>query len=386
MLKWSLMRQTALIIMIIAASLVGCSPAPVAKKERPKVTRISFGKTPTGTEVSLYTLKNTNGMEAAITNYGGIVVSLKTPDKRGALADIVLGFDSLEGYTKQHPYFGALVGRYGNRIGGAKFSLGGKQYKLAVNNGPNSLHGGVEGFDKKVWDAVVDDNTNSLILKYSSPDMEEGYPGKLDVEVTYTLTDNNELRIGYKATTDKETVLNLTNHSYFNLSGQGNGDILNHSIQIMSEKTTPVDATLIPTGELKDVAGTPFDFTAPHAIGERIDDAKDEQIKFGGGYDHNFVVDGPMGTLRPAARVTEPTSGRVMEVHTTQPGVQFYTGNFLDGTLTGKGGKAYQKRYGLCLETQHFPDSPNQPAFPATTLKPGETYTSTTVYRFSVAQ
>lgn len=380
------MRIAALTPLVVAAGLVACAPAPEPKKEAPKVTQISFGKTADGTEVSLYTLKNSKGMEAAITNYGGIVVSLKTPDKSGQLADIVLGFDSLDGYLKEHPYFGSLVGRYGNRIGGAKFSLAGKEYKLAVNNGPNSLHGGIKGFDKKVWAAQTDDATNSLILKYSSPDMEEGYPGKLDVQVTYTLTEANELRINYKATTDKETVVNLTNHSYFNLAGQGNGDILNHSIQIMSEKTTPVDATLIPTGELKEVAGTPFDFTAPHKIGERINDAKDEQIKFGGGYDHNFVVDGQAGSLRPAARVTEPTSARTMEVLTTEPGIQFYTGNFLDGTLTGKGGKVYQKRYGLCLETQHFPDSPNRPQFPSAALKPGQTYLSTTVYRFSVAQ
>jgi aldose 1-epimerase len=380
------MRPAALLPIIVAAGMIACAPAPETKKEAPKVTRISFGKTADGTEVSLYTLKNAKGMEASITNFGGILVSLKTPDKAGKFADIVLGFDTFDGYLKVHPYFGALIGRYGNRIGGAKFTLGGKPYKLAVNNGPNSLHGGLKGFDKKVWDAVVDDTTNSLILKCSSADMEEGYPGKLDVEVTYTLTADNELKIAYKATTDKETVLNLTNHSYFNLAGQGNGDILNHSIQIMSEKTTPVDATLIPTGELKEVAGTPFDFTAPHAIGERINDTKDEQIKFGGGYDHNFVVDGQPGTLRPAARVTEPTTGRAMEVFTTQPGIQFYTGNFLDGTLTGKGGKVYQKRFGFCLETQHFPDSPNKSQFPTTSLKPGETYTSTTVYRFSVAQ
>jgi len=386
MLERNLMRIAALTPLVVAAGLVACAPGPESKKETPKVTKTSFGKTADGTEVSLYTLKNSKGMEAAITNYGGIVVSLKTPDKNGQFADVVLGFDALDGYLKEHPYFGAIVGRYGNRIGGAKFSIAGKEYKLAVNNGPNSLHGGIKGFDKKVWAAQAEDATNSLILKYSSPDMEEGYPGKLDVQVTYTLTEANELRINYKATTDKETVLNLTNHSYFNLAGQGNGDILNHSIQIMSEKTTPVDATLIPTGELKEVAGTPFDFTAPHKIGERINDAKDEQIKFGGGYDHNFVVDGQAGSLRPAARVTEPTSGRAMEVLTTEPGIQFYTGNFLDGTLTGKGGKVYQKRFGLCLETQHFPDSPNKPQFPSTALKPGQTYLSTTVYRFSVAQ
>lgn len=380
------MRIAALTPLVVAAGLVACAPTPATKKEAPKVTKTSFGRTAEGTEVSLYTLKNSKGMEAAITNYGGIVVRLMTPDKNGQFADIVLGFDSLDGYLKEHPYFGAIVGRYGNRIGGAKFSIAGKEYKLAANNGPNSLHGGIKGFDKKVWAAQVDDATNSLILSYSSPDMEEGYPGKLDVQVTYTLTEANELRINYKATTDKETVVNLTNHSYFNLAGQGNGDILNHSIQIMSEKTTPVDTTLIPTGELKDVAGTPFDFTAPHKIGERINDTSDEQIKFGGGYDHNFVVDGQAGSLRPAARVTEPTSGRAMEVLTTEPGVQFYTGNFLDGTLTGKGGKVYQKRFGLCLETQHFPDSPNKPQFPSAALKPGQTYLSTTVYRFSVAQ
>ncbi|HNY42998.1 MAG TPA: aldose epimerase family protein [Bryobacteraceae bacterium] len=380
------MRIAVFVPLVVAAGLVACAPTPVAKKEAPKVTKTSFGKTADGTEVSLFTLKNSKGMEAAVTNYGGIVVSLKTPDKTGAIGDIVLGFDSLDGYLKEHPYLGAIVGRYGNRIGGAKFSIGGKQYKLAVNNGPNSLHGGLRGFDKKVWDATTNDATNSLILKCSSADMEEGYPGKLDAEVTYTLTEANELRINYKAATDKETVLNLTNHTYFNLAGQGNGDILNHSIQIMSERTTPVDATLIPTGELKQVAGTPFDFTAPHKIGERINDPKDEQIKFGGGYDHNFVVDGQPGTLRPAARVTEPASGRAMEVLTTEPGIQFYTGNFLDGALTGKGGKVYQKRYGFCLETQHFPDSPNKPQFPTTALKPGETYNSTTVFRFSVAQ
>lgn len=380
------MSRTAIISIVLMAGLTGCAPAPEVKKEKPKVTRTSFGKTPEGTEVSLYTLKNSHGIEVSIINYGGIVVSLKTPDKTGQFADIVLGFDSLDGYLKGHPYFGAIIGRYGNRIGGAKFALGGKEYKLAANNGPNSLHGGIKGFDKKVWEAVVDDTSNSLTLTCTSADMEEGYPGKLDVEVKYTLTEADELRIDFKAGTDKETVVNLTNHSYFNLAGQGNGDILNHVIQIMSEKTTPVDATLIPTGEMKDVSGTPFDFTAPRAIGERINDAQDEQIKFGGGYDHNYAVDGQIGTLRPAARVTEPASGRVMEVLTTEPGIQFYTGNFLDGTLTGKGGKVYQKRYGFCLETQHYPDSPNKPQFPTTALKPGEIYNSTTIYKFSSSE
>jgi len=376
------MRATTISILAAFAGLTACGPDAEPRKETPKVTRSDFGKTPDGTPVSLFTLKNKNAVEVSITNYGGAVVSLKTPDKNGKLDDIVLGFDTIEGYLKQQPYFGALIGRYGNRIGKAKFSLGGKEYKLAVNNGPNSLHGGISGFDKKVWTASVDDAANALKLSYTSPDGEEGYPGTLKAEVVYTLTDDDELKIEYTATTDKETVLNLTNHSYFNLAGQGSGDVLGHSIQINASKTTPVDATLIPTGELKPVAGTPFDFTSPHAIGERIN-ADDQQIKFGGGYDHNFVLDGEMGTLRLAARVTEPSSGRVMEVSTTEPGVQFYTGNFLDGTITGKAGKTYQKRYGFCLETQHFPDSPNKPAFPSAALKPGETHRSKTIYKFS---
>jgi aldose 1-epimerase len=347
------------------------------------ITHRPFGKV-SGKTVQLYTLRNSNGVEAAITNYGGIVVSLKTPDRNGNFADVVLGFDSLDGYTKEHPYFGAIVGRYGNRIAKGRFTLNGVEYKLAVNNGENALHGGLKGFDKVVWTPkeISSAEGPALELTYVSKDGEEGYPGTLTATVRYTLTSDNELRLDYTATTDKDTVVNLTNHSYFNLAGQGTGDILNHEIQIFADRFTPVDEGLIPTGELKSVAGTPFDFRQPHKIGERIN-AKDDQIQRGKGYDHNFVLNGRMGELHPAARVTEATSGRIMEVSTTQPGVQFYTGNFLDGSVKGKGGTAYQFRWGFCLETQHFPDSPNQPKFPSTVLKPGETYKSTTIYKFS---
>lgn len=368
------MLSKLLIAAFVCAAATLTMPAFAARRP--------FGKI-AGKTVELFTLKNSKGMEAAITNYGGIVVSLKTPDKAGKMADIVLGFDSLEGYTKEHPYFGAIIGRYGNRIAKGRFRLNGVEYKLATNNGPNALHGGLKGFDKVVWDVVAADE-RSVELRYVSKDGEEGYPGTLTATVKYTLTDANELRIDYTATTDKDTVVNLTNHSYFNLAGEGQGDILGHLVEIHADRFTPVDAGLIPTGELKPVAGTPFDFRQPHAIGERIQ-AKDEQIERGKGYDHNFVLNGEMGRLRPAARVVEPKSGRVMEVLTTEPGIQFYTGNFLDGSVKGKGGKAYQFRYGFCLETQHFPDSPNQPTFPTTVLKPGETYKSTTVYKFSAA-
>ena len=290
--------------------------------------------------MDLFTLKNAKGMEVVITNYGAIVVSLKTPDRNGKMADVVLGFDSLDGYLGDNPYFGAIVGRYGNRIAKGRFTLNGKQYQLATNNGPNALHGGIKGFNKVVWQAQPV-GESGVKLTYVSQDGEEGYPGTLTATVEYTLTDANELKISYLATTDKDTVLNLTNHSYFNLAGEGTGDILGHVLQIFADRFTPVDATLIPTGELKPVAGTPFDFRQPHAIGERIN-ATDEQIKLGGGYDHNFVLNGTIGTLHPAARVSEPTSGRVMEVLTTQPGVQFYSGNFLDGSIKGKGREALQ--------------------------------------------
>lgn len=332
--------------------------------------------------MELYTLTNSNGVETSITNYGGRVVTLKVPDRAGKFADVVLGFDSLDPYLGNSPYFGALIGRYGNRIGKARFTLDGKEYKLAANNGPNALHGGVVGFDKVLWKGEEGTGEEpSLKLTYLSKDGEEGYPGNLSVTVVYTLTDRNELRIDYEAATDQDTVLNLTNHSYFNLAGEGVGDILGHEIMINADRFTPIDSGLIPTGELKPVKGTPFDFTKSTAIGARIND-KDQQIQFGKGYDHNFVLNGG-GGLTLAARVVEPHSGRIMEVLTTQPGVQFYTGNFLDGSVKGKGGKAYPYRSAFCLETQHFPDSPNKPGFPSVVLKPGEKFTSTTVYRFT---
>ena len=354
-------------------------------KGQANITKESFGKTGNGENVDLYTLTNNLGMQAKIMNYGGIVVSLKVPDRNGKMDDVVLGFNDLDSYLKGHPYFGAIVGRYGNRIAKGRFTLNGFEYKLAVNNGENHLHGGIKGFDKVVWTAkeMRTKMGPALSLTYISKDGEEGYPGTLTATVVYTLTNNNELKLDYTVTTDKDTVSNLTHHSYFNLAGEGNGDILSHILTLNGSRFTPTDAGSIPTGELKAVAGTPFDFLKPTVIGKRIND-QDQQLQYGSGYDHNFVVNGKFGSLRSAATVYEPTSGRVLEVWTTEPGVQFYTGNFLDGTLTGKSGKVYQKRFGFCLETQHYPDSPNHPAFPTTTLKKGATYRSTTVYRFKV--
>jgi aldose 1-epimerase len=349
-----------------------------------KISKESFGKTADGESVDLFTLTNRNGMEAKITNYGGIVTTLTAPDRNNKYADVVLGFNDLDSYLKGHPYFGALVGRYGNRIAKGRFTLNGIEYKLAVNNGENHLHGGIKGFDKVVWTArsMRTKLGPALSLTYVSKDMEEGYPGNLTVKVVYTLTNNNELRIDYSASTDKDTVTNLTHHSYFNLAGEGTGDILNHQLLLKASRFTPTDAGSIPTGELRNVQGPPFDFLKSTAIGARINQ-DEEQLKFGGGYDHNWVVNGRAGTLRQAASVYESTSGRVMDVWTTEPGIQFYTGNFLDGTLTGKSGKAYARRNGFCLETQHYPDSPNKPKFPTTTLRKGTTYRSTTIYRFS---
>ncbi|MHB1036632.1 MAG: aldose epimerase family protein [Pirellulales bacterium] len=341
-----------------------------------------FGKMPDGQSVDLYTLTNASGMQVSITNYGGIVTALAVRDRQGQLADVVLGYDALDGYLAKTPYFGALIGRYGNRIGQGKFTLDGKSYVLAQNDKTNHLHGGTRGFDKVVWTvkSATGGKEPALALHYLSKDGEEGYPGNLDVTVTYTLTEKNELRIDYRATTDKPTVVNLTNHSYFNLAG--NGDILKHQVLINADRFTPVAKDLIPTGELKPVAGTPFDFTTPTAIGARINN-DDEQLKFGPGYDHNWVLKKSGKQLTLAARVVEPGSGRVMEVLTMEPGLQFYSGNFLDGSNVGKGGKAYKHRYGFCMETQHYPDSPNKPNFPSTVLKPGQEYRTTTVYRFS---
>jgi aldose 1-epimerase len=352
-----------------------------------KITKESFGQTTDGHSVDLYTLTNSRGAEVKITNYGGTVTSLKMPDRNGKFDDIVLGFDNLDGYLKATAYFGAIIGRYGNRIGKGRFTLHGVEYRLATNNGENHLHGGIKGFDKVVWGArpLKLPNGAALVLTYLSKDGEEGYPGNLSVKVVYTLTNTNDLKIDYSATTDKDTIVNLTHHSYFNLAGQGNGDILNHRLWIDAARFTPTDAGSIPTGELRNVHGTPFDFTRPTAIGARINQDY-EQLKLGKGYDHNFVLNGKMGIMRRVARASDATSGRVMEVWTTEPGLQFYSGNFLDGTLTGKDGKVYQQRYGFCLETQHYPDSPNKPAFPTTVLRKGARYHTTTIYRFSAAR
>lgn len=350
-----------------------------------KITKAGFGKTKQGEAVDLYTLSNNKGTEISITNYGATVVSLKTPDKAGNFDDVVLGFDSLEGYLQEaNPYFGAIIGRYGNRIGGGTFTLKGKTYKLATNNGPNHLHGGNKGFDKVVWEAseFQTDGGVGVKLHYMSPDGEEGYPGNLDVTVRYTLSNNNELKIDYTATTDQETPINLTSHSYFNLTGKGK-TILDHQVMIKAAKIVAIDETSIPTGELMPVEGTPFDFRQPTAVGKRIGD-NHEQLTRGIGYDHTFVLEGEAGNMRQVASVYEPTSGRMIEVLTEEPGMQFYTGNFLKGDLKGKGGAVYPHRGGLCLETQHFPDSPNHPQFPSVILKPGNTYQTATIYRFSV--
>lgn len=344
--------------------------------------RRPFGKMPDGTLVEAFTLKNAHGLEARIISYGAIVQSLLVPDGKGGTVDVVLGFDTLDEYVKGNPYFGAVVGRYANRIAKGRFTLDGKEYTLATNNGPNALHGGLRGFDKVVWTATprTTPDGDALELRYVSKDGEEGYPGTLTTTVTYVLTKGDALKIEYRATTDKATIVNLSNHSYFNLKGAGNGDILGHEIEIHAKRFTPVDATLIPTGDLAAVAGTPFDFTKPHPIGERIA-AKDEQIARGGGYDHNFVLDAG-GKMAPAARIKDPASGRTLEIHSDQPGIQFYTGNFLTD-MVGKGGKHYGYRQGFCLESQRFPDTPNRPAFPSARLDPGKEYRQTTVWLLS---
>jgi aldose 1-epimerase len=378
----------AALALVLALALTACKPEPVAPGggaaneggPEMKIAKEHFGRLADGTAVEIYTLKNASGLEARIMTYGAILVSLKVPDRNGVLADINLGFDSLPGYLGTHPYFGAVIGRYGNRIAKARFTLDGVEYRLPANNNGNTLHGGNKGFDKVVWQAgpVKTAHGTGVKLTYLSKDGEEGFPGNLAVTVVYTLTDANELEIRYEATTDKKTPVNLTNHAYWNLKGEGRGDVLGHVLQIEAGAITAVDsaANLIPTGEIVPAAGTPFDFTTPHAIGERI-------ARVEGGYDHNFVLKSGGGTLALAARVEEPESGRVLEIWTDQPGLQLYTGNFLDGTVVGKGGHAYGRHFAFCLETQHFPDSPNHPNFPSTILEPGQTFRSVTVHKFS---
>jgi aldose 1-epimerase len=348
------------------------------------VTKADFGQTPEGKPVEIYTLRNRKGMTASILTYGGIVQSLFVPDKNSGFADVVLGYDDLPGYLESSSFLGALIGRYGNRIGGAKFTLDGKTYTLAANDGPNSLHGGLLGFDKVVWTArpLPTLRGPALILTYVSNNGEEGFPGNLKVTATYTLTENNELQLEFTAKTDKPTVVNLTHHSYFNLAGQGNGDILGHQVYINADQITPVDARLISTGEFADVTGTPFDFRTPTAIGARINDP-DKVLRYGSGYDHNWVINKPLGEFGLQARVVEPASGRVMEVWSDEPGLQFYTGNSFDGSIKGKGGAAYPTRAGFCMEPQHYPDSPNQPNFPSVVLRPSQTYHNRIVYKFS---
>ena len=351
---------------------------------KPGIDRTVFGTFPDGRTAHLFTLRNAAGMSAQITNYGGYLVSWTTPDRTGKQENITLGLPAFADYLKGTPSLGPIIGRFGNRIANAKFTLDDRDYVLAANNGKNHIHGGRAGFAQKLWDATpVDGDEPALTLRYTSPDGEEGYPGTLAVTVTYTLRNDNALRIDYRATTDKPTVVNLTNHAYFNLSGM-KGDVLNHELMIRADKFLPTDKGQIPTGERKPVAGTPFDFTKPMPIGSRIADTTDAQLRIGAGYDHCWVFSDPSKTLKLGATLYEPTSGRFMEMFTTEPAVQLYTANHLNGSLRGKEGVAYGRRFGVCLETQHFPDSPNQPNFPTTTLRPGETYQSTTVYKVSV--
>lgn len=373
------------LLFIVELSIAGLVSA---QEKRGAIRKETFGKTAAGEAIDIYTLSNKKGMQVTITNFGATVVTLLVPDRGGKAADVVLGFDTLAGYESGKGYFGATIGRYGNRIGGGTFSLDGKTYTLAKNNGNNALHGGIVGFNKKVWKAreIAAKDGESLEMSYLSVDGEEGYPGNLSVKVIFTLpAERNELRIDYTASTDKDTVLNLTNHSYFNLAGEGSGDILDHVVTLHAKEFTPVDGTLIPTGELRAVAGTPMDFTSATAIGKRINENY-EQLVFGKGYDHNWVISrtGAANSLASAAEAYDPKSGRKLEVLTTEPGVQFYTGNFLDGSAKGKGGKAYQQRSAFCLETQHFPDSPNHANFPTTRLKANAAFHSETVFRFLV--
>ena len=387
-------RNTLFPLYLIAlASVIGIPQSePALAKEKPQalgsISKESWGHMPDGRNVHLYTLKNANGMTMRVSDYGCIIVSLTAPDRNGNFADIVLGYDHLRNYQDKTPYFGCIIGRYGNRIANGQFALDGKIYNLAKNNDPGGipchLHGGKTGFDKVLWnaEAIIDVNRVGMCFRYTSTDGEEGYPGNLSITAHYWLTNDNAVYFEYEATTDKATPVNLTQHSYFNLAAHDSGTILDHELMMAADHITPVNKGLIPTGELMPVNGTPFDFTKPIAIGKRVNDDH-LQLKYGLGYDHNFVLSRWDGKLRLAATVYEPDSGRLMEVLTTEPAVQFYCGNFLDGTNIGKGGHAYQHRTGFCLETQHYPDSPNQPQFPSTILRPGEVYRHTAVYKFS---
>ncbi|MBI4475049.1 MAG: galactose mutarotase [Acidobacteria bacterium] len=383
------MKRLALLMIVLAAACTGRQPQPEEKKpaKGATVTRASFGATADGKPVDLFTLTNADGLEARIISFGGTVLSLRVPDRNGQLDDIVMGFDDVAGYETKSPYFGAIIGRYANRIAKGQFTLDGQTYKLAANNGSNHLHGGVKGFDKVVWQGqeMTTAEGAGAVFTYTSPDGEEGYPGTVNARVTYTLTNRNELAVDYVATTDKPTPVNLTHHSYFNLAGDGKRDVLDHELMINAEAFTPIDSTGIPTGEIAPVVGTPFDFRTSTAIGARINDSHD-QITNGRGYDHNFVLKREQEGLIQAARVSEPSTGRVLEVSTTEPGIQFYSGNFLDGSVTGKSGRVYKHRFGYCLEPQHYPDSPNRPNFPSTILRPGQQYRSRTVFRFSVVR
>jgi aldose 1-epimerase len=367
-------------IMLLIMSFLSCLKE---EKVYMKLGKRPFGKTETGKEVLLYSLQNKNGMEVQIMTYGGSVISLRVPDRLGKFADVVLGYDRLDGYLKNNPYFGGLIGRFGNRIAKGRFTLNGTPYQLPVNSGENHLHGGFKGYDKVVWDSeeIETDSTIGLKLEYSSQDGEEGYPGNLEVTVNYVLNNNNELMIEYHATTDKPTIVNMTHHSYFNLAGAGEGDILAQELKIDADRFTPVDSNLIPTGELQDVTGTPMDFRKLTAIGTRINDP-DKQLAYAGGYDHNWVLNKGDNALTLAASAYDPNSGRMLEIYTTEPGMQFYSGNFLDGSITGKQDKVYQHRYAFCLEPQHFPDAPNKSNFPPVDLKPGEKYYHKSIYKF----
>jgi aldose 1-epimerase len=373
------MRRLLLLLPFLLMSCTSSEPPVEAG-----IQSRSFGTLPDGRDVTIYKVTSPTGMVMEVTNYGGIITRLTAPDRDGKFEDIVLGYDNLEGYLTETPYFGAIIGRYGNRIGKGQFTLDGETYTLAQNNGENHLHGGIQGFDKVLWNAEPFSmgNEYGIVFTYESPDGEEGYPGTLKARVTYMLTADNRVIFSYQATTDKATPVNLTQHSYFNLAGPSSDSILDHELMLAADHFTPIDSGLIPTGEIRPVEGTPFDFTTVTPIGERIN-ADDEQIVFGLGYDHNWVLSDMTSAMRLAARVHEPTSGRVMEVLTEEPGIQFYSGNFLDGKITGKGGNVYEYRSGFCLETQHFPDSPNQSAFPSTILRPGETYQTRTIYAFT---